>query len=149
VIRAFIKDMRATMRYWTSGPADGEARVIGVLAERIEELLAAESFQVSTDGRTITVSGTGELSGRANVFMPVFIWRLPMPATQRLDMLFESASRRLQEFLTAAYGKPWPSSGAEAHVSVRDDVISVWWGGEAEEDAVERLRPIDRSEVGL
>lgn len=45
VIRSLGESVRATIRFWASGPAEGETQVIQVLAERIKELLAGESFR--------------------------------------------------------------------------------------------------------
>lgn len=148
-MRRFLEGLRATVRHLGAGPADGEQRVIGALAERTKELLAGESFEVSTDGRLVTVTGLGQFHGKSHVLMPVFIWRTPLPATERLTLMFESASRRLQEFLTAAYGQPWPAADTKAHVAVSDELISVWWGGDTEAEAVARLRPISRSALGV
>jgi hypothetical protein len=146
---SFLAGLRASTRSLASGPVEGEQRVVGALAERTKELLAEEDFEVSTDGLLVTIRGVGQFRGRSNTLMPVFIWRAPLPATERLTMVFESASLRLQEFLTAAYGRPWPAPNAKAHVSVSDDLISVWWGGDTEAEAIKRLRPIFRTEVGV
>jgi hypothetical protein len=123
--------------------------VIKALARRIKELLMEEEFEVASTAYTITITGTERFRGKVNVLMPVFIWRAPLPLSERLTLVFESASRRLQEFLTAAYGRPWPAPEADPHVAVSDEWISVWWGGETEAEAVERFRPIAREDLGV
>lgn len=148
-IPAILRGLRANTRSVASGPAEGEERIINALASRITELLVGEDFEVSTSSSTVTITGIEKFHGKSNTLMPVFIWRAPLPLSERLTLVFESASRRLQEFLTAAYGRPWPAPNVDSHVTIGDELISVWWGGETEAEAIKRFRPISRKELGV
>lgn len=141
--------LRGGLRHLASGPAEGEQVVVSALAERVSELLEREDFEVSTDGVLVTVRGVGQFRGRSITLMSAVMWRAPLPTAERLTIVFGAAGRSLQALLTQAYRRPWPGPNAEAHALVTDDAISVWWGGEAEADAVERLRPISRAELGV
>jgi hypothetical protein len=141
-------DIRRMLKSFAT-PAAGERALITALATRTEELLPQEDFVVTTDGKVIRVMGTGQFHGKANILMPVFFLRVPLPMDQRLDALFESYGRRLQEFLSMAYGRPWPTVEARASHTVTNEKISVWWGGPSELEAVEHIRPIVRNDIGL
>lgn len=134
--------------YMLTRMAEAE-RLTGVLAERIREVLQEDEFEVEVKGRIISITGVGARGGNTFGLMPALIWQLPLSATRRLRMIFEGVARNLQHFLTCAYNRPWPAVTAEPHVSVGDDAILVWWGGASETDAVARLRPIPRVEIGV
>jgi hypothetical protein len=136
-------------RLLATEPLGGEHAFISELAERTREILSEHDFEVATDGMTITISGLGRFKGRTSVMLPVFMMRAPVPLDERLSMVLGSHGRRLQELLTSAYGEPWPTASAGPHVSVTPDMISLWWGGSTEKDAVERLRPISRIDIGI
>jgi hypothetical protein len=139
--------LRGTLRYLVSGPVRGEQVLIIAIARRVEKMLPEDEFEVSTDGKVVRISGVGEFQGKTNILMPFFIWRAPLPEVQRLEMIFGSIGRRLQSFLTKVRGKPWPSIGAETHYTVDDELISLWWGGPTEAEAVVRFRPIFRKDL--
>ena len=131
------------------GPADGEAALIMTIAECTRAVMAGEEFDVSVENTSIMIVGTGEMRGRTNVMTPVFIWRAPLDVDERLRLVFESYGRRLQEYLTKAYGRPWPARGAATHVIVTDLTVQLWWGGSTEETAVREFGWIDRERLGL
>ena len=135
--------------YLAAGPAAGERALIEMMATRTQEMLSPDEFSVSSDGKTIVVRGVGGFLGKTNFLMPMFIWRAPLPLTQRLDMLCRSHGKRLQEFLSGARGEAWPAEGADLHISITGEAISMWWGGPNEDEAVLRMRPILREEIGV
>ena len=147
-VRAILAGVRANTRSIASGPADGEEMIIETLVSRIDELLMGEDFEVSVSASMITITGIKKFRGKSTTLMPVFILRTPLPLAERLTLVFESVSRGLQEFLASAYGRPWPAPTATPHVVVGDELISVWWGGETETEAVKCFRPIVRKELG-
>lgn len=137
------------MRYVGSGPAKGEQALVVAMAERIEEILPKGEFEVTTDGKVVNIIGIGEFRGKSNLLMPAFILRAPLSTLERLELTFKSLGERLQGFLTKAHGEPWPAVGAEPHISITDEMIMLWWGGRDEADAVVRLRPIARQDIGI
>lgn len=136
-------------RVLAAKPIPGESAFIETLAARTKEVIADPEFELTTDGRTITFGGTGRFRGSTKVMMPCFLLRAPGPLDERLEAVLNSHGRRLQEYLSAAYGKAWPREGAEAHVCVTPSAVSLWWGGPDEASAIVRLRLISRAEVGL
>jgi hypothetical protein len=148
-LKSGLAAWRKTAKLLAAQPAVGEVAFIRALADRTRELLPDRDFEIRTNGATITVEGCGAFSGNTNIMMPVFILRLPAPVEERLAMVIESHGKRLQEFLARAYGEPWPGPKATARACITSETMSLWWGGPAEADALERLRPIDRAEVGI
>lgn len=57
--------------------------------------------------------------------------------------------KELQVFLTNALGERWPSRDAEPDVRITTDMAQLWWGDEAETEAVVKIRPVSRKELGL
>ena len=142
-----LSGARELLRHVASGPAPGEREIIEALAERTAEMLSAEDFQVTTDGQTITIAGLGRLTGRTSVMTPFFAWRTPLSLEARLAHVMWSHASRLQEFVSEAYRAPWPAVDAEPHVKITRETVAIWWGGESEDCAVTRLRPMSRDEL--
>jgi hypothetical protein len=124
-------------------------KLTAVIAERIAEVLPGHGFQLKLVHPIISVNGVGEMYGNGYSTAPAIIWYLQLPASQRLQMIFENQARELQRFLSNVRGEPWPGQRSQPHVHVTASMIHAWWGGSAEADAVVRLRPISRAEVGV
>src|SRR5580704_3529004 len=126
----------------TEARDDEASRLAVAISERLREVVPSAEFDVRIEGRTVGVVGVGKWRGNTWRTRPVAIWLLPLSATRRLRMIFESQGKELQEFLSRVRGQPWPSVDAESHVLVTDQAIHIWWGGADESDAVVRSQPI-------
>lgn len=124
-------------------------RLTELIAERIGEVLPPEEFRLKLSQPIVSIDGIGDRYGSGYSTAPALFWYLPLSATRRLKMIFESQTRDLQRFLSNVRGVPWPERGARPHVEITPDSICAWWGGPTEADAVVRLRPIFRGELGF
>jgi hypothetical protein len=119
------------------------------IAAGIREILPSDEFELQATDMTISIKGIGRCSGYSYSTAPFLLWNLALPASARLEQIFEIQSRGLQEFITKARHEPWPAKGAKAHVRVTPEEVVVWWGGPREADAHVTLRPISREKLGL
>lgn len=119
------------------------------IAAGIGEILPSDEFELHAKDMTISIRGIGRCSGYSYSTAPFLLWNLALPASARLEHIFEVQSRGLQQFITKARHEPWPAKGAEAHVRVTPDEVAVWWGGPSEVDALVTLSPISRRDLGL
>jgi hypothetical protein len=144
-----IRGIRGTLHYLSAGPAPNEKQLIEAMSECIADVVDPAECEVTTDGKTIALVGANRLQGNMASIMPFFILRAPLPADQRLKMAFEALAKSTQSFLTPCGGPAWPAPDVEPHVAVSSETINVWWGGSSEAEATVRLRPLDRSELGV
>ena len=143
-----VANVRRTVRALSAGPALGEEALLAAIQDRTREILPKDVEITRTDG-VVTLRGVGRFTGSTSIWMPMFIWRAELPAEVRLELLFASHGKRLQDFLTRTCGEPWPSDGAQPYCRIDAERICSWWGGPTEEEAVTRLRPIVRSDLGI
>jgi hypothetical protein len=127
---------------------EGE-RLTAMIAERIIEVLPPQEFRLRLAHPIISIDGIGALRGNGYSTAPAVLWYLPLSASRRLKLIFESQTRDLQRFLSNVRGAPWPGQGALPHVDVTSRAIHAWWGGSTEADAVISLRTISRDELGI
>lgn len=144
----YIIAARRTWRYFMTGPSPGESEIIECLIERTSVILP-KHFELSSDGKQITIRSVGYYRRRMIVFTPAFIWRTLLDVNKRLQMVFEGYSRSLQTFISSVHGERWPTKDAKPHVVVTNELITIWWGGATEAEASVKLRPILRKELGL
>ena len=81
--------------------------------------------------------------------MPMVLLAQQGDLAETLKTIFISEGETVQEFLTDVLGEPWPARGAKPHVCVTQDTVQLWWGGPTEDEAVVKLRPVSRKELGL
>jgi hypothetical protein len=141
-----IQKWREIRRYFTSGPTEGEPKVVGVFAERLRELLPDERFNVVVDGSTIVVHSQGD---GTHIFTPVLIWRTSLPVDERLRLVFEALGKGVQRLLGTVQGAEWGSLYGDVRVEVTSDMIKIWWGDKGWDDALMRIRPVCRQELGV
>jgi hypothetical protein len=140
------------LRTLKSPPAErvSEAeRLTAVIADRLAEVLPQQEFRLKLALPIISIDGIGSQYGNGYSTAPAMLWYLPLPASQRLKLIFERQTGDLQRFLSSVRGSPWPTRGARPHVEITSDTIHAWWGGSTEADAVVRLRPIARDDLGV
>jgi hypothetical protein len=118
---------QSVIRALAHEPLSGEHALILALASRTREIVPQDEFVVTTDGLSVTLSGTDAFSGHTNVLMLVFILRSEVPLHQRLELALHSYGERLEGFLSNAYGAPWPIANAQLHVSVDIETMELWW----------------------
>lgn len=119
------------------------------IAERLREILPDGEFSLESDDRVIHIIGIGPCRGNSYNIMPWLLWNGPEPALVRLEQIFETYGRDIQRFLTNSRKRPWPVEGAAPHIDIGTETIDVWWGGLKKVEAVVRLRPFDRKELGI
>jgi hypothetical protein len=124
-------------------------QLTAVIADRLAEVLPQQEFRLKLVPPIISVDGIGSRYGNGYSTAAALLWYLPLPASRRLKLIFERQTGDLQRFLTNVRGAPWPARGARPHVQITSDTIRAWWGGSTEADAVVRLRPISRDELGV
>jgi hypothetical protein len=129
---------------------EGEVeRLVVALSVRLSEVLPAGQFEVAVDQRlAIRLCGVGANRSRTVWLSPMTFWRSRMSAEERLRLFLQAASQRIQKFVSVE-GRRWPTATAQPHISITDDEIHIWWGGENEGDATVALRPIVRAEIGI
>lgn len=99
-----------------------------VMAERVQEILPSDEFDLKTDGNTIRIAGVGLCRGNSYNTMPRLLMSLPGTDSERLERILQIYSREIQEFVTKARRKPWPEEGSKPHVRVTLEAVDVWWG---------------------
>lgn len=148
-LASVMRGIRGTLQSLATDPAPNGHQLIEAMSERVAEIVDSTECEVTTDGKTIKLVGINRRQGNTVSVMPFFILRSSLPADQRLKMAFEALAKSTQRFLTSCGGPAWPAPGIEPHVTVSGETINVWWGGSNEADATVRLRPLDRSELGV
>jgi hypothetical protein len=146
--RRVISAFRETARNVAAGPVEGERAVLEILEERTRSILP-KNFQVQRSEASLRISGVDASFGRSVVWSPTFVLRSKLPVEERLNIVFQSYAERVQQFMTNAQQSPWSAQGARGHAEVGDVTISVWWGGASEAEALIRLEPIARGELGI
>jgi len=132
-----------------SGGEDGVERLVAALCSRLAEVLPQDRFEVTVEHRqAVRIRGVGSRRGDVHWLSPMPLWRSRAPVEHRLQLFLEAASSGLQRFVSRHDG-PWPSVTAKSKVSIGQESILIWWGGESETDAVVALRPILRREIGV
>jgi hypothetical protein len=124
-------------------------RLTAAIAERIAEVLPPAEFRLKLEHPIISIDAIGLRCGNGYSTAPALFWYLPLPALQRLEQMFESQMMSLERFLSNVCGCPWPRPGALPHVEVTAHAVHAWWGGPREVEAVVRLRPVSRDELGV
>ncbi len=81
--------------------------------------------------------------------MSLLLLAMPGEITEKLEMIFMREGEDVQELLTDVDGRPWPAPDAKPHVLVTQDAVQLWWGGPTEDEALVKLRPILRKDIGL
>lgn len=104
-------------------------QLTAVIADRLADVLPEQEFQLKLAHPIIRVDGIGTRYGNGYSTAPALLWYLPLPASRRLELIFERQTGDLQRFLSNVRGTPWPSRGAQPHVDVTPSVIYAWWGG--------------------
>jgi hypothetical protein len=133
-------------RLVTTGPIPNEQALIQAMAERVGEVVDGDGT-VKTDGKLIHITGRNRLYGNSTTFAPHMLLRA-LPDDEGLVVAFEKLAETLQRFLGPC-AKGRSSSNGLPHVVVTDETIRVWWGGATEADALVRLRPFSRRELGV
>jgi hypothetical protein len=124
-------------------------RISKAIVDCISDVVPDGEFILTVSGRVIGVVGVGARRGNSFRTHPFLVWLLPVPATRRLSIIFGSLSKDLQRFLSRVTGRPWPVEGATPHVRITDREIRVWWGSVDESEAVVKIEPILRSDIGV
>lgn len=139
--RRILTAVRDNVSSLALGSGAGEEILLTLLEERTKQILPAH-FEVHRADTYLRLSGVGPLAGRMVVWTPVFVLRSKLPRDQRLNLVFQSYAEKVQQFVTKTQHSPWPSPGAAPHVSITDGSVSVWWGGEREDQALVRIASI-------
>jgi hypothetical protein len=80
----------------------------------------------------------------------MFVWRANLDVEERLRVVFEAYSLRIQDFFSKALGTRWPASDANPHVIIGPSRIEVWWGSGDQPGAADvRIEPIFRYELNV
>lgn len=124
-------------------------RLTAVIADRLADVLPEQEFRLKLAHPIIRVDGIGNRYGNGYSTAPALLWYLPFSASRRLELIFERQTGDLQRFLSNVRGRPWPRHGARSHVDVTSSEIRAWWGGAIEAEAIVRLRPVSRDELGV
>jgi hypothetical protein len=146
--KTFRNTALALTSVMSSYPHAAEA-LTNSLAERIREILPAGEFEVEACSGIVNIQGIGQYRGSSMASMSVLLLGMPGDISDKLDMIFMSQGEEIQEFLTDLLGEPWPARGAKPHVRVTQDTVQLWWGGPTKDQAVVKLRPILRRDLGL
>jgi hypothetical protein len=125
-------------------------RLANALGERTREILPAAEFEVLVKNDSVRVTGVGIRNGSTMGILVGPVWLLPLPRDKRLQIIFEKFCSQLQAFVTNSQrGEAWPARGAKGHVIVTNSLICVWWGVGGEAEALCKLRPFSRGELGI
>lgn len=146
--RRIIAAFRENARNVAAGPVEGEHAVLEILEERTRSILP-RNFQVQRSEVSLRIFGVDASSGRSCVWTPTFVLRSKLPVEERLNIVFQSYAECVQRFMTNAQQSPWSARDACGHAEVGEVTISVWWGGPSEAEALMRLEPIARGELGI
>ncbi|HEX4437742.1 MAG TPA: hypothetical protein VH061_13210 [Solirubrobacteraceae bacterium] len=132
------------------------AAIARCLGDRLAEVLPPEEFTVDVKGPVLDVKST---HGFSCAGMPGMLLMERGTPEEKLTRVFMQEATVLQGLITRAprqgsadnpvHGARLPSAFFDPHVVVTDTAIDVWWGGADPEQALVRLRPIARAEIGL
>jgi hypothetical protein len=135
---------------------DAPAAIAKSLGDRLVEVLPSEDYTVEVKGPLLDVKGA---RGDSLAGIPGALLLERGTPEQKLTRVFTEAAESLREMIAAAHRQSpgdtamsrarLPGVFFDAHVVVTDATIEVWWGGANPDDALVRLRPIPRSEIGL
>jgi hypothetical protein len=122
------------------------AAIAQSLGERLREVLPEDGYTVEVNGPVLDVTRAqgGSFTGMLGVGLIE-----PGTPEEKLTRLYTDAARSLRHLVTKPYRERLPGSGSDPHVVVTDTAIELWWGAADPADALVRLRPIPRSEIGL
>lgn len=132
-------------------PSIGPSGVTEAVAARYREILP-KGCVVEAKGPILSTQLPGCVG---SVFFGNFILRFPfLGAEYRLEEFAKMAFGRLPGLVSASAkhvkGLEWPAIGTTCHVRVTADEVRIWYGNsDIEEEAVLKVRPIPRSELGL
>lgn len=146
--KTFRKTALALTSVMMHHPGAGEA-LTNSLAERIREILPVGKFEVEARSGIINIQGIGQYRGWSVSSMSLLLLAMPGEITEKLEMIFMREGEDVQELLTDVDGRPWPAPDAKPHVLVTQDAVQLWWGGPTEDEALVKLRPILRKDIGL
>jgi hypothetical protein len=126
------------------------------LADRLAEVLPADEYTVSVNGPVLDVKGA---RGNSSAGVPGMLLLERGTPEEKLTRTYASWAESLRGMIagahrqspaaTAMHRARFPAAFFDPHVLVTDETIGVWWGGADPEEALVRLRPIPRSEIGL
>lgn len=108
------------------------------LATRFREVLSADQYEVTISGLAVLIQRRDAPSGGAGT--PALMLATPGPGEEKLRRVLELAAEMAKQYVA-------PEATARAQVTA--DALEIWWGGPSTTEAVVRLRPIPRDEVGL
>ncbi len=140
--------VREMLKMLAMEQTDQERALVAAIVERTEELLCDEPFEVSSNGTFIEIGTAEKGRGNAVVMMQGLMWRAPLDVDERLRMIFESYTTRLQEFISKATGNAWPCPNCERRVVLTTEMISVAWVDMMSGESVCEMRPVSRAEIG-
>jgi hypothetical protein len=135
------------------GPSSvGPSEVWELIATRYREILPS-SFVVEADRSMLSVttpSGAMVITGP-----PTLVLRVPLlPVRYRLEQFAKSYFGQLPEQVAqVARVVPevtWPAIGTTCHIKATNNEVRIWYGHtDNEEEAVLKVQPILRSELGI
>lgn len=108
------------------------------LAVRLREVLPSPEYEISIKGLAVSIHRR-ECPGSA-MGIPAAMLAAPGNRDEKLQLALE---------MIAEMAKHYVAPEVTSRVQVTSDILAVWWGGTTEKDAVVRLRPILRKEIGL
>jgi hypothetical protein len=108
------------------------------LTGRLREVLPSPEYDVAIKGLAVTIHRRGYPGSAMGI--PAAMLAVPGSLDEKLNLVLE---------MIAEMAKHYVSPGALSQVRVTSDLLAVWWGSATEEDAIARLRPILRKEIGL
>lgn len=128
--------------------AEAEA-IASRMGEALREALPSDAFRVVVESGVVSVEGHGRFRGNTWHCRPAHVWLLPLSRRRRLEIIFGSQGKDLQEFVSRVQKAPWPGAGATPGVLVTDDYIDMWWGGASPTESVISCRRLYRKELGV
>jgi hypothetical protein len=146
---AVLAFRRATRR--GNGVPEAIARSLG---DRLREVLPSDEFTIEVRGPVLDVksvrgySATGMLLLAERGTPEEQLAHVFMEEASSLRSIITRASRQGSE-ADSANDALLPATFFDPHVAITDSAIEVWWGGADAEQALVKLRPIARSEIGL
>jgi hypothetical protein len=135
---------------------DAPTAIAQSLGDRLAELLPADEYTVSVKGPVLDVKGA---RGNSLAGMPGMLLLERGTPEEKLTRVYAEWAESLREMIAGAHRQSpaataisrarLPGAFFDPHILVTDETIDVWWGGADPEEALVRLRPIPRSEIGL
>jgi hypothetical protein len=132
------------------------AAIAKSLGDRLAEVLPADEYTVSVEGPVLEVTGA---PANSSVGVPGLLLLERGTPEEKLTRVYAEWAESLGGMIAAAHRQSpaatamrrarFPGTFFDPHVLVSDETIDVWWGGADPEEALVRLRPIPRSEIGL